>query len=69
VNKGLTIHTNQCAVKRHWPRLFEHVKNGVIKPSEIVTHRIPLEEIAEGYHMFASKLDDVIKPLVIPRAA
>jgi threonine dehydrogenase-like Zn-dependent dehydrogenase len=69
MNKGLTIRTNQCSVKRHWPRLFEHVKSGALKPREIVTHRIPLEEIAEGYHMFASKLDNVIKPLVIPRAA
>jgi alcohol dehydrogenase len=65
VNKGLTIRANQCSVKRHWPRLFEHVKSGVLKPSEIVTHRIPLEEIAEGYHMFSSKLDGVIKPLVV----
>jgi threonine dehydrogenase-like Zn-dependent dehydrogenase len=68
MNKGLTIRTNQCSVKRHWPRLFEHVKNGVLKPSAIVTHRIPLEEIAEGYHMFSSKLDNCVKPLVIPQS-
>ncbi|HYG61911.1 MAG TPA: zinc-dependent alcohol dehydrogenase [Thermoanaerobaculia bacterium] len=67
MNKGLTIRTNQCSVKRYWPRLFEHVKNGVLKPSDIVTHRLPLEEIAEGYHMMASKLDGCIKPLVYPR--
>jgi threonine dehydrogenase-like Zn-dependent dehydrogenase len=69
VNKGLTIRTNQCSVKRHWPRLFEHVKSGVLKPREIISHRLPLEEIAEGYHMFASKLDNCVKPLVIPQAA
>jgi threonine dehydrogenase-like Zn-dependent dehydrogenase len=39
MNKGLTIHTNQCPVKRQWPRLFEHVRNGYLKPSELVTHR------------------------------
>jgi S-(hydroxymethyl)glutathione dehydrogenase/alcohol dehydrogenase len=69
MNKGLTIRTNQCSVKRHWPRLFEHVKNGVLKPRELVTHRFPLEGIAEGYHTFASKLDNIIKPLVMPQAA
>ncbi|HZF53812.1 MAG TPA: zinc-dependent alcohol dehydrogenase [Polyangiaceae bacterium] len=68
LNKGLTLRMNQCSVKRHWPRLFEHVKNGILKPSEIITHRIPLEEIAEGYHMFSSKLDNCIKPLVVPQA-
>lgn len=69
MNKGLTIHTNQCPVKRQWPRLFEHVRNGYLTPSDIVTHRIPLEHIAEGYHLFSSKLDGIIKPLVVPSAA
>jgi alcohol dehydrogenase len=68
MNKGLTIRTNQCSVKRHWPRLFEHVQNGVLKPRDIVTHRIPLDEIAEGYHMFSSKLDNCVKTLVVPNA-
>lgn len=66
MNKGLTIHANQTPVKRQWPRLFEHVKDGHLRPSEIVTHRIPLEHIAEGYHLFSAKLDGCIKPLVIP---
>jgi threonine dehydrogenase-like Zn-dependent dehydrogenase len=69
MNKGLTLHSNQCPVKRQWPRLFEHVRNGYFKPSEIVTHRVPLEHINEGYHIFSSKLDGCIKPLVIPNAA
>jgi alcohol dehydrogenase len=69
LNKGLTIRGNQCSVKRHWPRLFEHVKSGVLKPSAMVTHRIPLEHIAEGYHMFSSKLDHCIKMLVVPQAS
>ncbi len=62
MNKGLTLRMNQCPVKRQWPRLFEHIRNGYLKPSDIVTHRIPLEHIAEGYHMFSSKLDGCIKP-------
>jgi threonine dehydrogenase-like Zn-dependent dehydrogenase len=69
MNKGLTLNMNQCPVKRQWPRLFEHVKNGYLKPSELVTHRFPLEHIAEGYHTFSAKLDGIIKPLVVPSAA
>jgi alcohol dehydrogenase len=68
VNKGLTLRMNQCPVKRQWPRLFEHIRNGYLKPSDIVTHRIPLEHIAEGYHMFSAKLDNIIKPLIVPNA-
>lgn len=65
MNKGLTIHTNQCPVKRQWPRLWSHIQDGHLKPNDIVTHRIPLEHIAEGYHVFSSKLDDIIKPVVL----
>jgi len=69
LNKGLTLRMNQCPVKRQWPRLFEHVRNGYLKPSDIVTHRIPLEHVAEGYHIFSAKLDGCIKPLIVPDAA
>jgi threonine dehydrogenase-like Zn-dependent dehydrogenase len=68
VNKGLTLRMNQAPVKRQWPRLFEHIRSGYLKPNDIVTHRIPLEHIAEGYHMFSAKLDDCIKPLIVPSA-
>ena len=68
-NKGLTLRMNQTPVKRQWPRLFEHIRNGYLKPSDLVTHRIPLEHIAEGYHMFSAKLDGCIKPLIVPNAA
>ena len=50
-------------------RLFEHIKNGHIKPNDIVTHRIPLEHIAEGYHIFSSKLNECIKPIIVTDAA
>jgi S-(hydroxymethyl)glutathione dehydrogenase / alcohol dehydrogenase len=69
MNKGLTLRMNQCPVKRQWPRLFEHVRNGYLKPRDLVTHRIPLEHIAEGYHLFSAKLDGCIKPLVVPETA
>ncbi|MDR7383896.1 alcohol dehydrogenase [Promicromonospora iranensis] len=69
MNKGLTLRMNQAPVKRQWPRLFEHMRSGYLKPNDIVTHRIPLEHIAEGYHIFSAKLDGCIKPLVVPGAA
>lgn len=68
VNKGLTLRMNQCPVKRQWPRLFEHIREGRLTPRDIVTHRIPLEHIAEGYHMFSAKLDGCIKPVITPAA-
>ena len=69
VNKGLTLRANQASVKRNVPRCLEHIKAGHINPKDVITHRIPLEEIAEGYHIFSSKLDGCIKPMVIPPGA
>jgi S-(hydroxymethyl)glutathione dehydrogenase/alcohol dehydrogenase len=69
LNKGLTLRMNQCPVKRQWPRLLSHIQNGYLKPSDVITHRIPLEHIADGYHIFSAKLDDCIKPVILPSAA
>jgi len=69
LNKGLTLRGNQAVVKRHLPRLIEHIKAGRLKPSEIVTHRFAIDEIPEAYHMFSSKLDGIIKPMIVPRGA
>lgn len=69
LNKGLTMRMNQAAVKRHLPRLLELVRAGEVKPSEIITHRFPLEEVGEAYHLFSSKLDGCIKPVLVPGPA
>ncbi|MBE7367014.1 zinc-dependent alcohol dehydrogenase [Ramlibacter pallidus] len=66
VNKGLTLRANQASVKRHLPRLIEHIQAGRIKPSEVITHRFPLEAVADAYHIFSSKLDNCIKPVLLP---
>lgn len=66
LNKGLTLRMNQASVKRHLPRLFEHLRAGHIEPHRIITHRIPLEDVADAYHIFSSKLDNCIKPVLIP---
>jgi threonine dehydrogenase-like Zn-dependent dehydrogenase len=69
VNKGLTLRANQASVKRLHPRLIDHVMSGRLNPKEIITHRIPLEEVSDGYHIFSKKLDNCIKPVLIPPTA
>lgn len=66
VNKGITIRASQASVRRLLPKLIDHVKNGNINPKEMITHRIPMEEVAEAYHIFSCKLDNCIKPVLIP---
>ena len=55
--------------EEQWPRMFEHVRNGHLTPREMVTHRFPLENISEAYHVFSAKLDGCIKPLLLPSAS
>ena len=69
VNKGLTMRGNQASVKRHLPKLVEHIENGILSPKDLITHHIPLEDIADGYKMFSAKLDGMIKPVVVPPRA
>lgn len=69
INKGLTLRMNQACVRRHLPRLIEHIQAGRIEPRKVITHRFPLEEISEAYHIFSHKLDHCIKPVLIPPGA
>ncbi|HEX8464370.1 MAG TPA: zinc-dependent alcohol dehydrogenase [Abditibacterium sp.] len=69
INKGLTIRANQASVKRLLPRLIEHIQNGVLDPKALITHRIPLEDVSDGYRIFSAKLDNCIKPVLLPPSA
>jgi threonine dehydrogenase-like Zn-dependent dehydrogenase len=69
VNKGLTLRGNQASVKRLLPRLIKHVQDGILDPKALITHRIPLEEVSDAYRMFSAKLDNCIKPVLIPPSA
>ncbi len=69
LNKGLTIRANQASVKRLLPRLIDHIQAGRLNPKGIITHKVPLEEVADAYHIFSSKLDNCIKTVLIPSTA
>ena len=60
---------NQTSVKRHLPRLIEHIQAGRVSPKDIITHRIPLDEVSEAYHIISNQLDNCIKTvLTMPHA-
>jgi len=69
MNKGITLRGNQASVKRLLPKLIDHVMSGRLNPKGIISHRIPLEEVGDAYRMFSEKLDNIIKPLLIPPRA
>ena len=44
-----------CNVQGWWDRALDAVRDGVADPTAIVTHRMALDEAAEGYRLFEAK--------------
>lgn len=61
MNRALTIKTGQAHVQRYMKRLLEHIQNGDIDPTFIITHRMKLEDAPLGYELFQKKQDDCLK--------
>ncbi len=57
VNRGLTIKAGQCHVQRYMKPLLGRIQRGEIDPSFVITHRMSLEQAAEGFDIFTKKLD------------
>jgi threonine dehydrogenase-like Zn-dependent dehydrogenase len=57
MNRSLTIKTGQCHVHRYMRPLLQHIQNGDIDPSFVITHRLRLEDAPSGYDMFVNKYD------------
>ncbi|MDH0897583.1 MULTISPECIES: glutathione-dependent formaldehyde dehydrogenase [unclassified Pseudomonas] len=65
-DKGLTFKMGQTHVQPLLPTLLEHVERGELKPDVIISHRLPLEQAAEGYKMFDKQQDDCRKVVLRP---
>jgi threonine dehydrogenase-like Zn-dependent dehydrogenase len=61
VNRGLPIRAGQCHVQRYMRPLLERIERGEIDPSFVITHRMRLEDVAEGYDTFVHKQDECMK--------
>jgi threonine dehydrogenase-like Zn-dependent dehydrogenase len=65
-DKGLTFKMGQTHVQRFLPELLEHIELGHISPEVIITHRMSLEQAAEGYKIFDKKQEDCRKVILTP---
>jgi threonine dehydrogenase-like Zn-dependent dehydrogenase len=52
--------------KERMRRLMEVVRHGRVDLTPLLTHTFPLEQIAEGYHVFGERLDGVLKVAIRP---
>jgi threonine dehydrogenase-like Zn-dependent dehydrogenase len=66
MNKGLTMKAGQCHVQRYLKPLYEHIRNGDIDPSFVVTHRLELGMAPDGFEIFKHKQDECVKVVLKP---
>jgi threonine dehydrogenase-like Zn-dependent dehydrogenase len=69
MNKGVTIRAAQCNVRRYMPHLLKLIRQGVLDPKAIISHRLPLTDAAYAYRIFEKKQDECVKCVLLPQAA
>ncbi|MBD2298887.1 zinc-dependent alcohol dehydrogenase [Nostoc sp. FACHB-190] len=66
MNKGLTFKMGQTHVHRYLKPLLNHIENGDLDPSFVITHTLPLDQAPHGYQIFKEKKDNCIKVVLKP---
>ena len=65
-DKGIILKGGQAPAHKHIDVLLDHVKEGRVKLDDIITHRLPLSEVAHGYSIFKNKEEDCVKVVLDP---
>ena len=66
INRNINIRTGQAPVIPYMPLLYKLLAEGKVDPSDIITHRLPLDEAEHGYEVFDTKTEGCIKVVLKP---
>ena len=66
-DKGIILKGGQAPVHKHIDTLLKYVVEGKVQLDDIITHRLPLSQIAHGYDVFKNKQEDCVKVVLDPR--
>jgi threonine dehydrogenase-like Zn-dependent dehydrogenase len=58
------VFTGMGNVQAHWEGALHAVARGEIDPTQVITHRLPLDEAVEGYELFRSR--EAMKVVLTP---
>ncbi|RYY52651.1 MAG: glutathione-dependent formaldehyde dehydrogenase [Chitinophagaceae bacterium] len=67
-DKGIILKGGQAPAHKHIDKLLKYVEEGRVKLDDIITHRLPLSKVADGYSMFKQKEDNCVKVVLNPWA-
>lgn len=65
-DKGLTLRGGQVPVHKYIDHLLDTVVQGSVKLDDIISHRLPLSQVAHGYDIFKNKEEDCVKVILDP---
>lgn len=64
--KSLRFRMGQTPVQAYMKELLEHIEQGRIEPTFLVTHKVGLSEAADAYEMFKEHRDGCVKVVMDP---
>ncbi|WP_053377926.1 zinc-dependent alcohol dehydrogenase [Paenibacillus sp. FJAT-27812] len=64
--RNINLRMGQAPVIHYMPELYRQIKAGEFDPTDIITHRIHLEDAENGYKIFNNKEDGCIKVVIKP---
>jgi threonine dehydrogenase-like Zn-dependent dehydrogenase len=67
MNKALQFRMGQMFAQKYIPRLLDHIKNGDVDPSYLMTHKWALEEGPKGYQMFKNRKNTCMRVVFEPQ--
>ncbi|RBW71101.1 zinc-dependent alcohol dehydrogenase [Bacillus taeanensis] len=65
-SRNITLKMGQAPVIHYMSELLQKIINKEFDPTDIITHRISLEEAAKGYKLFNDREDNCIKVVLKP---
>ncbi len=66
MNRAIQTRTGQTHAQKYMPALLGCIERGEVDPSEIITHRVPLEQAPQMYETFRDKSDECLKVVMTP---
>lgn len=64
--RNISLKMGQAPVIHYMPMLFDKITKGEFDPTEIITHRVPLDQASDAYKIFNDHEDEVIKVVLKP---
>jgi S-(hydroxymethyl)glutathione dehydrogenase/alcohol dehydrogenase len=66
-NRNVNLRTGQAPVIPYMPRLYKMLEENKFDPSDIITHKLPLDKAEYGYEVFDTRTDGCIKVILKPQ--